>query len=82
MSQSSTSAKASKPRRSTKSNRALPDSKPQLFTKDELCDLVPCSPKFIEAEVAKGKLQAHKLSNKMIRFSADDVSKWLASKKV
>jgi excisionase family DNA binding protein len=55
---------------------------PQLLTKNELCQLVPCSAKFLESEVAAGRLRAHKISPKMVRFSMSDITEWLKSKAV
>lgn len=60
----------------------LPATSPELLTKTQLCELVRCSPKFIESEVAAGRLRVHKLSAKMVRFAMQDITAWLASKAV
>jgi hypothetical protein len=52
------------------------------LSKSELCEWLHCSPKYIEAEVAKGNLRPHKFSNRMIRFTWDAIDRWLASKAV
>jgi hypothetical protein len=52
------------------------------LSRDELCRWLHCSPKFVEAEVAKGRLRPHKLSHRMVRFTWDEIDRWLASKAV
>jgi hypothetical protein len=52
------------------------------LSKSELCEWLHCSPKFVEAEVAKGRLRPHKLSHRMVRFTWDEIDRWLASKAV
>ena len=52
------------------------------LSKSELCEWLHCSAKYIEAEVAKGNLRPHKLSHRMVRFTWDEIDRWLASKAV
>jgi len=52
------------------------------LSKSDLCQWLHCSPKYIEAEVAKGNLRPHKFSHRMVRFTWDEIDRWLASKAV
>jgi hypothetical protein len=50
------------------------------LSKSQLCEWLHCSPKFVEAEVARGRLRPHKLSHRLVRFSWNEIDRWLASK--
>jgi hypothetical protein len=52
------------------------------LSKSELQQFLGCSPKFLESEIAKGRLRQLKMSKNMSRFSWADVEAWLASKRV
>jgi excisionase family DNA binding protein len=56
--------------------------RPSPLSKSELCEWLHCSPKYIEAEVAKGHLQPLKFSSRLVRFSWEAIDRWLASKAV
>jgi excisionase family DNA binding protein len=56
--------------------------RPRPLTKSELCEWLHCSAKYIEAEVAKGNLKSHKMSNRMVRFTWPAIDAWLERKAV
>ena len=49
-------------------------------TKKELSQWANCSPRFIEIEVAHGRLRAVRLGNRFVRFLPRDIERWLDSK--
>jgi excisionase family DNA binding protein len=51
-------------------------SKPQ--SPDELAQWFGCSRRFIEGEVAAGRLRARKISPRLVRFMPSDIAAWLA----
>jgi hypothetical protein len=55
---------------------------PRPLSKTELREYLGCSPKFLESEIAKGRLRQLKLSKNMSRFSWADIEAWLATKRV
>ena len=50
------------------------------WTKKELCEWANCSPRFIEIEVAHGRLRAVRLGNKFVRFLPRDIERWTDSR--
>jgi excisionase family DNA binding protein len=78
-----------KPKSAKRSERTDPDAlvlsppihgRASPLSKSQLCEWLHCSPKFVEAEVARGRLRPHKLSHRLVRFSWDEIDRWLASK--
>jgi excisionase family DNA binding protein len=49
------------------------------LTKRELSRFLGISERFIELEVNRGRLQAVKLSNRLLRFRPIDVERWMKS---
>jgi hypothetical protein len=49
----------------------------KVLTKRELSLFLGISERFIELEVNRGRLQAVKLSNRLLRFRPIDVERWM-----
>jgi excisionase family DNA binding protein len=50
-----------------------------LRTKQDACEYLPCSPRFLERMVQSGRLQALKPSRKLVRFRQADLDAFLSS---
>ena len=53
----------------------------KLLTKNEVCELVGCTARYLEMEVKRGNLKKLKFG-KMVRFAEDEVQKWIKRKTV
>jgi excisionase family DNA binding protein len=51
----------------------------KVLTKRELSRFLGISERFIELEVSRGRLQAVKLSDRLLRFRPIDVEQWMKS---
>jgi excisionase family DNA binding protein len=61
-------------------NTAQPTSiQDQPLTKRELARFLGISERFVELEVSRGRLQAVKLSDRLLRFRPIDVERWMKS---
>jgi excisionase family DNA binding protein len=49
----------------------------QPLDKKELAKFLKVSSRFIELEMARGRLRAIKFSNRCVRFTPSDVQRWL-----
>jgi excisionase family DNA binding protein len=51
----------------------------EILTKQEVAELLRCTPRYLECQVNAGRLRACKPSGKLVRFYRADVDAFLAS---